>query len=271
MHYKNKKVAVTGHDGFLGSLLCSRLEELGAIVYRLEGDTRDMMTFLPINHTFSYLFHFGSPSSQVVFKRQGQYAVDVTVNGFLNASRVCQRTGVKLVYPSTGLLSQGKYNEYAMCKKICEDIAPGDSLGLRIFATYGPNEIGKRDYASTPYLFMRDAQNGKKPVLFGDGKQIRDFIYQDDAIEAILTLADECNDKIVDVGSGQGVSFNQIVKLLGVKPTYIPAPDNYVKETISNPKVMLKYYKPKVSFEEGMKRLCEPLLSPLRFTFQSHS
>ncbi len=269
MDYRNKKVAITGVDGFLGNALGRKLSDLGADITILDGDIRDINTF-NINYSYSYLFHFAAPSSQVLFQKQPMYCVETTINGFINAAKVCRETGTKLIYPSTGLLSQNRFNEYAMCKKICEDIHKGgvDALGLRIFATYGAGEKHKRDIASVPYLFARSILNGKSPEVFGDGEQRRDFIYIDDCANAIVKLAEEA-EGVIDVGSGNPISFNKIVGVINnvlgtdIKPKYIPKPDNYVNETCAHPNKMLEYYQPKVSFEQGMKEvICELQSSP---------
>ena len=262
MNYTNKKVAITGYDGFLGAALVKALKDAGAEVYSVNGDIRDPESFDTLDFTFDYLFHFGAPSSQILFKRKPAYCVETTLKGFMNAADVCKQNGIRLVYPSTGLLSQGKSNEYARCKQLCEDYAKGlnmDAIGIRIFAAYGEGEGHKADYASVPYLFARDFAEEKVPVIFGDGNQVRDFIYIDDVVQAILHLAEECYDDVVDVGSGEQDSFNDIIDLLAghanimIKPRYVDTPSEYVSETLANPSRMNEFYKPKVSFAEGMK------------------
>lgn len=269
MKYKGKTVAVTGLDrGFIAKALADRLVKEGAEVIALRGDIRDSRTFDLLDYTYDYLFHFGAPSSQVQFKRNAEYCVDSTINGFINAVDACRKHGVKLIYPSTGLLSHGESNEYARCKKICEDIALNssiDSLGLRIFATYGPGESLKRDFASIPYLFARDYVEEKIPVIFGDGNQVRDLIYIDDTVNAVMILAEEANEKVIDVGSGVSTSFNDVIKMISpdLKPKYINMPENYVAETHADVTVLHKYYIPEVSVKQGIKKIVKELENEL--------
>lgn len=272
MNYHGKKIAITGADGFIGSAIKARLEQLyddDIDIYVLDGDIRDRRSFERLDHTFDYLFHFAAPSSQVQFKRMPAYCIQTTITGFMNAATAAKRHGIRLVYPSTGLLSMGEANEYARCKKICEDYAAGknmDAIGLRIFATYGPGEGHKRDYASVPYLFARDMSEGKAPLIFGDGNQARDFIYIDDVISAILILAEECGDPIVDIGSGQQTSFNSIMDELNaisvlptIKPQYVEKPGGYVQETAADPSRLHDFYIPQVTFAEGISKLVKSL------------
>lgn len=269
MDYKGKKIAITGAYGFIGHALQKRLHFEGAYVQILTGDVRDPMTFAELSYEYDYLFHFGAPSSQVLFKNDPQYCIETTLKGFMNASEVCKKFGIKLIYPSTGLLSMGEANEYARCKKICEEYAQNqDSIGIRIFATYGPGEGHKRDYASVPYLFARDMVRGYDPVVFGNGEQKRDFMYINDVIESILHIAEEANEKVIDVGSGEAHSFNDIIKAISkelgkpFEPQYIEKPGNYVDETLANPQALHKYYSPKTSFDRGIKNVVKYLRGP---------
>lgn len=266
MNYKGKKIAITGYDGFIGTALVKALTAIGGVeVQFLKGDIRDRRTFDPLDHTFDYLFHFAAPSSQVLFKRQPTYCIKTTFIGFMNAADMAKRHGIRLVYPSTGLLSMGEANEYARVKKLCEDYAASksmDAIGLRVFATYGPGEGHKRDYASVPYLFARDMAAGKTPEIYGDGEQVRDFIYIDDVVNAILVLAEECPDPVVDIGSGDQISFNDIIAEINaindlpqIKPKYIRRPAGYVQETAADPKRLHDFYSPQVTFAEGITKL----------------
>jgi UDP-glucose 4-epimerase len=175
---------------------------------------------------------------------------------------------VRLIYPSTGLLSQGDTNEYARGKKVLEDIHLGsgmDALGIRIFATYGPGEGHKRDYASVPYLFARDMVQGRSPIIFGDGSQVRDFIYIDDTVQGILALAEECPDPIVDLGSGEQVTFRQILgkinSALGdiIQAKYVDKPTGYVDKTKANIDRLSDFYEPKCSIDVGIKNMVDAL------------
>lgn len=266
MYYQGRKVGVTGADGFIGSWLTHELESQGAIVVPIDGDIRDRRTFDAIDHSFSYLFHFAGPSSQVVFKNNPTQSIQTTIVGMMNAANAAKRHGVRFVYPSTGLLSGGETNEYARCKKVCEDFVIGknmDAIGIRLFAAYGPHEAHKRDYASVPYLFIRDVLSGNRPVVFGDGSQARDFIFIEDAVKAILVLAELCRDDVVDVGSGESTSFNQLLEAISdgtnceFNPAYVDVPTSYVKRTKADITTMRKFYDGQTPLSRGIKEIVD--------------
>jgi len=275
MNYKGKDVIVSGHNGFIGKALVSYLESLGANVEWPLGDLRSKISFDCIKYpsSASYFFHFGSPSSQVLFKRNTRFCIDSTINSFLNVVEYCGYYGIKLIYPSTGLLSNTDFgNEYSRCKKICEDIHLGsniDALGLRIFAGYGIGEEHKGSFSSVVNIFLHDMMiKCKSPTIYGDGCQTRDFIYIDDLVRAIATLADECSDHIVDVGSGLSLSFNSIVEEINSAlgkcyiPNYVDVPRNYIKNTTANTKTLREYdCLPSIPIEKGIRMMIDRLRS----------
>jgi len=266
MDYRGKNCFVTGGSGFIGSFLSTELAASGANVIHFVGDIRDKSLMADqFSHSIDYVFHFGSPSSQVLFSRNNQYCVDATISGFINLANMCREFGAKLIYPSTGLISQGKYNSYARCKKILEDIhlnSDLDAIGLRIYATYGNGESHKRDYASPVHLFTRDIMSGRRPVIFGDGSQERDFIHISDLVDCIMTLAETCNSKIIELGSGCPRSFNEIIDIINnqagtsIRPTYIQKPVEYYDSTKCDVTEMLKFCNiPRMSIHDGIKAM----------------
>jgi len=235
-------VGITGISGFLGSALAERFD--GAYSYP--------------RPDLDYLFLFGSPSSNIVFDQNIDYCFEETVNSFLNAVQFCRDNHIKLIYPSSATV-YNKNTTYARCKAVLEEIHQaygGDILGLRIFAGYGPGEAHKGDYASIVYKFCKEMKQGKRPVIWGDGTQTRDFIYIDDIIDNILDAKDEKG--ILDIGTGKNISFNEIVAAINrelntnIEPVYIEKPTRYVNETPCKNSLPCK-----VDIREGIRRICE--------------
>ena len=80
-------------------------------------------------------------------------------------------------------------------------------------------------------IFMNKAVGNQSPVIFGDGKQSRDFIYVTDVVTANLLAARSAsaNGEIINIGTASSVQINQlwdmICALVGstIKPRYQPA------------------------------------------------
>lgn len=258
-----RKVALTGASGFLGKALRVGLSEHGIGVDHLHGDVRDPRSFERVDHTYDAIFHFGAPSSQILFARNPKHCIDVTLNGFMNAMNAAERSGAVLVYPSTGLLSMGGTNLYASCKAQQEAMAKDrNTVGVRIFATYGASETHKRDYASIPHAFAMDILSARQPEIWGDGSQTRDFIYISDAVEGIISAAEHGKvGGVHDIGSGVGTSVNEVYDVLfsqlsdfvktWTDPKYIGAPSGYQTDTLAY-NSLGRYWEPRISFEDGV-------------------
>lgn len=210
----NNNVTITGRNGFIGS-------ELSKIK-------------LPDG-----VYFFGSPSSVIQFDEDLSLCMRETIGGFISYLDRCKRTGEYLVYPSSATV-KNKNTAYARCKSILEELHQAydiPALGLRIAAGYGPNEGHKGEYASVVYQWCQLMKKGKRPTLWGDGTQTRDFIYIDDIVENIHRLAKQRTTGIVELGTGINTSFNEVVhtinKVLGtnIEPIYIGKPKNYIEST----------------------------------------
>ena len=152
-----------------------------------------------------YIFHLAALSSAPLCSMSPKDAVAVNLVGFQNFLEAAYYYKVKrIVYASTSSMYNGHqlpFNEN-MCimpKTIYEATFHDreslafayfnefgvSSIGLRFFSIYGPNERHKKKYANNITQFMWDMMGDKRPVIFDDGKQTRDFIHVDDVIEAL--------------------------------------------------------------------------------------
>lgn len=90
-------------------------------------------------------------------------------------------------------------------------------LSLRYFNVFGPGQEPDSFYAAVIPKFIALMSDGKRPTIYGDGTNTRDFIYVDNVVEANL-LACRCpwpgNPEIMNIGSGEGTSLNQLVGMI---------------------------------------------------------
>jgi len=98
--------------------------------------------------------------------------------------------------------------------------------------------------------------------IWGDGTQIREFMYVKDFVRALLYLAEKCNQDIVNVGPGEGVSIKDLSHLIrnasGYNGRLFFNPDRYVgvKEKFLNADRLQEKYNLKISndLSQGMER-----------------
>jgi len=300
-------VLLTGGAGFIGSHLLKKLTDLGADIIVVDdfsiGSKNNIKFFkgeilmLDVSdskfvhvmekYDFDFIFHFGSPSSVILFNKDPECAFRKTVSGFLNIMELAVKKQVKkIVWPSSGSvygtapppqsenIDVKPVNLYGIAKFTCEKIAEYyrakgiKSTGLRIFAGYGPLEDHKGEIASPITIFLKAIIEGRSPIVFGDGTQSRDFVYIDDIIEAIIKAAEKETPPIINVGSGKSYSFNDVIKLINetlnknVKPSYIRKPSDYLEKTQADITLMrnLLGVNP-MDLKEGLQRYINALKS----------
>jgi len=140
-----------------------------------------------------------------------------------------------------------------------------ETVALRIFNAYGPGQFVPASHAPVIPQFLKQALGGGSLVIFGDGNQTRDFVYIDDVVEALLAAAtaSDVDRRIINVGSGQEVSINQLVEKVAqaigreVNLLYSQADNGGVSRLVADiglARRMLGYI-PKVDLDEGLKRM----------------
>ena len=297
---KNKKILITGIHGFLGTNLAQQLkndneiigisqsnqsktQEFGNITV-IEGDVSNQRVFDQINLELDLIFHFGSPTSIVLFKQDPEKYFNNTVTGMTNILNFAKNNSIdKLIYPSSGsvygnnplphsedIIPQPS-NQYGAAKIKCEHLAEEysddiDSTGLRIFAAYGPGEEKKQNLSSVVNLFLQDIKRNESPIIFGDGTQTRDFMYIDDVISSIIISSEISNQKIINVGSGISTSFNKIIETISnqidkkITPRYIKKESAYIENLKADTNLMKSILKIEpISIESGIEKFAKYL------------
>jgi UDP-glucose 4-epimerase len=90
------------------------------------------------------------------------------------------------------------------------------ACSLRLTNVYGPRQLVKHDRQGFIAWFIRLAVEDRTISIYGDGSQLRDFVYVDDAADAFLRAgADEaCNGGVFNVGGDGPVSHRDLATLL---------------------------------------------------------
>lgn len=90
------------------------------------------------------------------------------------------------------------------------------ACSLRLTNVYGPRQLIRHNRQGFIAWFIRLALEGREIQIFGDGSQIRDFVYVDDAVDAFLraACADTLNGEAVNVGGDEHLSHRELVALL---------------------------------------------------------
>jgi len=135
---------------------------------------------------------------------------------------------------------------------------------LRYPNVYGPRQ-NPHGEAGVNAIFIGLMLEGKTPTIFGNGEQLRDYGYVSDVVDANLRALTRGEGGIHNIGSGVGVSVNQIYHTLsrilgfGREPIYAPAREGEIQRVFlaADKAKRVLGWEPTVSFEDGLRRTVE--------------
>jgi len=141
-----------------------------------------------------------------------------------------------------------------------------ETVALRYFNIFGPHQDPSSPYSGVLAKFITLMLRGEQPAIYGDGEQSRDFTYIDNAVEANLLActapAAKAAGQVFNVATARRVTLNETFKILQGLTSYTGQP-RYEAERGGDIKHSLAdiskaeaglAYKPKVDFEEGLRR-----------------
>jgi UDP-glucose 4-epimerase len=90
------------------------------------------------------------------------------------------------------------------------------ACSLRLTNVYGPRQLIRHNRQGFIGWFIRLAIEDRAIQIYGDGSQLRDFVYVDDAADAFLRAGadDRCNGEVFNVGGDRPVSLSELTKVL---------------------------------------------------------
>jgi len=309
------RVLITGGAGFLGTALAHRLVQEGHRVQVLDdlsagdpsrlpkevlftrGDVRDVPRLWTLLRDVECVFHLAARvfvAESVLYPREYNA---VNVGGTVSVMEAMRDAGVKrVVLTSSGAVYGNQCHQpvheelepdpdspYAVSKLAAEHYVRTigrlwgiETVILRVFNAYGPGQFAPVYRAPVIPALTKQALSGGSLVVFGNGEQIRDFVYVDDVVDALVAAATAKNvDRaIINVGSGQGTSINQLAQYVGVvvgrrtRTLYSQAEDGGVPQLVADITLAQEKlgFRPRLSLEEG---LCQYLaLEPQLQTFR---
>lgn len=155
--------------------------------------------------------------------------------------------------------SLSKYNAEQACK-LYSSMYNLDTVCLRYFNVYGPNQPKKGPYAPVIGIFNRQKTNNEKLTVVGDGEQTRDYVHVKDVVSANILAANHghnLNGEVFNVGTGKNYSVNWIANRIQPDSnmiTHIPPRTGEARNTIAeNTKINnVLGWKPTISLEESI-------------------
>jgi len=196
-------------------------------------------------YDIDYVFHFISLTTPGSSMNDPLIDVDTNIRGTIILLEECVNRKIKkIIFSSSGGSIYGNQKKDLFTEEDCtEPISPYaiSKLAIEKYLEYfrlhkgleyiilryaNPYGIGQNIVGSQGIIpiFLNLIRQGRQVTVFGDGENIRDYVYIDDAIEITKRIFNKnTNHRIYNVGSGKGVSINEVINIL----------ENIVKEKIS--------------------------------------
>ena len=252
----------------------------------IEGDIRDSKTVSEAMKGVDYVFH----QAAILITRCAQeprLAMDVLVNGTFNVLEAAVQHKVKKVVAASsasvyGLAdkfpipeTQHPYNNrtlYGAAKAFSEGMMRSFNemyglsyVGLRYFSVYGPRMNINGVYTEVLVRWIECIENGQAPVIFGEGKNLIDYVYVQDVARAnVLAMRAPASDKVFNVASGVEISLKELAGVLArvmgsdLQPEHRPERKaNAVARRVADTTAAQRDlgFRTQVPIEEGMRRL----------------
>jgi UDP-glucose 4-epimerase len=292
---------ITGGAGFLGAALANRLTADGHAVRVIDdlsagdrarldnkvhftrGDVNDIPLLWSMLEDVDCVYHLAarvSVAQSLLYPRDYN---QVNVGGTVSLMEAMRDAGVRrVVFASSGAvygrqtiqpvretMTPNPDSPYAVSKWAAEQYIHTigalwdiETVALRIFNAYGPEQSLPASNAPLIPQFMQQLLTGGSLVVYGDGRQTRDFIYLDDVIMAMTRAANarNVNRRVINIGSGVETAVADIVELLaeatGLRPhvIYNRQKESGVHRLAADPRLAreLLDFRPRVLLAEGL-------------------
>lgn len=257
----------------------------------IEGDLRSFHIVRDAVRGCDYVLHQGALPSVPRSIKDPITSNEVNINGTLHILEAAREFGVKRVVfassssvygnnatlPKVETMPVAPLSPYALTKyagerycQVFHALYGVETVALRYFNVFGPNQDPTSQYSAVIPKFIKMIKEGRRPVIYGDGTQSRDFTYVSNNVEANLLActAPDVAGEVFNIACGERYTLLDLVhtinEILGtrVEPLFEPPRPGDVKHSLADiekAKRMLGF-EVKVKFREGLEKTIQTLL-----------
>ena len=260
------------------------LEEVADQITVHELDLRDYDRIAPVIAGADRVFHLGAipsvPKSILTPVPSHESNLDGTFNVYRaaaegKAGRVIYAAsssayGDTEVLPKIETMAPKPKSPYAVQKLVGEyygsvfsECFGLETVSLRFFNVFGPRQDPTSVYSGVLSVFLTCLIDRRRPTIYGDGEQSRDFTYVEDVVQLLMKASEASgvSGKVFNAGNGNRYTLNETWELLqkieGVKlpPIYAPARAGDVRHSQADTTAAVRDlgHKPSFTFEQGLR------------------
>ena len=296
------KYVVTGGAGFVGNHLVKLLikeghevividnlhkgekENLEPVLSKIkfeEVDIRDYISLKRILRGIDGVFHQAALTVvQDSFDNPEEY-YDVNVKGTENIFKLAKENNFKVVYASSSSVyghqdkmpieetaERKPINPYGKTKLDDEYLFEKYSklgtkiIGLRYFNIFGKGQT--LEYAGVITKFLDRINQKQPPIIFGQGTQIRDFVFVEDIVMAnLLAMESQVINSLVNIGTGKAITILELANMMidssnqNLKPIFKNSLDGDIEKSQANISLAINSFNwnPKKELQEWLKEI----------------
>ncbi|MFW5886587.1 MAG: NAD-dependent epimerase/dehydratase family protein [Bacteroidota bacterium] len=271
---KNKKILITGGNGFIGRNLSEELSKENQVIVLDKSKTNNKNVaaiqedivkkdWLQKTGHVDYIFHLAANVGVDYVSKTPEETRVTEILGMRNILCFAKENPVKkIIYSSTSSVYEAIHSPtaYNISKLYAEQLLRDSGLNhtiLRLFNVYGKYQ---QDKMVVP-RFIQKALNNEPITIFGDGNQTRDFTYIKDIVNAIIISAktEKANSRVFDIGTGTETKIIELAKVI-------------VQLTNSDSKIIKGPVPEHRRHYEVIKRCCnpKPMIKMLGFECQTN-
>ena len=269
----------------LSSGTLNNLEEVLPAIEFIRGSVTDATLVQKAVEGCEIVFHLAAQVSVPLSLEQPTETFEVNVYGTQLLLEAARQAGVQrfvfassaAVYGNTPRLPKREtmqprpVSPYAWSKwyseLLCRDywrVYGVPTVSLRFFNVYGPRQNPHSQYAAVIPRWITAALTDRKPIVYGDGKQTRDFVYIDDLLQGIWLAANhpEAVGKVFNLARGQACSLLELLQVIEqavgypLEPQFAPPRPGDIRHSYADIRAAHEIlgYKPKTTLQEGIRQ-----------------
>lgn len=144
-----------------------------------------------------------------------------------------------------------------------------ETVALRYFNVFGPRQDPTSQYSAVIPRFITSCLEGRRPIIFGDGEQSRDFTYISNVVDANLLAANTADigaaGEVYNVACGERTTLNEVIAQIAdvtgraLKPRHEDPRPGDVRHSLADFSRAERdfAYRPSTTFRQGLERLIE--------------